>query len=87
MSAVHVSEVADVGHAAEFVRIDLGERCEHSGERRVDPHIDRSQLALDGVRGGRHGLVFGDVDRDRDRLAAGLLDVCRRTDEAGLTTR
>ena len=82
--AVHEPEVADLGDPAELLRGDLRERCEHRGERHVDPDVDGAERRLD-LGGGLVQLrVVGDVGRHRERLAAGLGHILRGTVQASL---
>jgi hypothetical protein len=49
--AVYEPKIGHLGHTPEFLGRGLGERGEHRGERRVDPHVDRAEGVLDLLGG------------------------------------
>jgi len=59
---VHVSQVADLGDPPVLLRSDLVERREDGRERDIHPHIDGTQLRLDGIDSRVHRIRIRHID-------------------------
>ena len=74
----HVAEVRDLGDAPIVGGGHLHDRRENGEHGVVDPDVDRSERALDFVRGLFDRVFIGNVKRQHDRLAAEFLDLAFR---------
>ena len=85
--AVDVAEIADFGHAFEFVRRGVFDESEDAGHGNVDPNVDRPQLAFDAFGRGFHGFGIGDVALQDDGFAPARFDIALGACQGFTTTR
>jgi hypothetical protein len=71
---VHVAEIGDLGHAAEFFRRYFPHRREYRYHRVIDPHIDTAASLRNGVSRDKHSGRIGDIDRENHGVAAEFAD-------------
>ena len=74
----HHAQVGHLGRPRELLGLDLKELRIHGHHGVVDPHVDRPEGLLHGLRGGLDAVRIGHIERQHQRLATGLLDLPRR---------